>query len=252
MPSLPEQTELARQRSRLAALEEQLAERELEHATLQNQLRSFQRRYLASVGRLYAQLDEYEAQIAAILARLAPAASEQAQQAVRAREKAIESAKEAEGADAGAHLCHPDEELKALYRETAKQIHPDLATEKGDQERRTRLMSQVNEAYAAGDAARLRRILSEWHVSPEAIEGDGIASELIRTIRMVHQVEQRLAELETQLDQTRKSELFRFWTDVTSAEERGEDPLGDLRRSVLRDINAAKARLETMSSGALA
>lgn len=34
--------------------------------------------------------------------------------------------------------------------------------------------------------ARLRAILNEWDTSPEAVTGDGIGAELIRTIRKIH------------------------------------------------------------------
>jgi len=49
----------------------------------------------------------------------------------------------------------PSENLKKLYREVAKRVHPDLATEESERQRRHELMAEANRAYAEGDEARL-------------------------------------------------------------------------------------------------
>jgi DnaJ-class molecular chaperone len=53
----------------------------------------------------------------------------------------------------------PSDDLKRLYREIAKRIHPDLATDDAERAKRNQLMAEVNRAYADGDEARLRAIL---------------------------------------------------------------------------------------------
>gem|GEM_PF-2091162 len=58
--------------------------------------------------------------------------------------------------------------LKTLFRELARRVHPDLATNDGDRERRTRAMAEVNRAYKDSDEAQLRAILGEWEASPDA------------------------------------------------------------------------------------
>ncbi|MGQ9555648.1 MAG: exonuclease domain-containing protein [Anaerolineae bacterium] len=63
-----------------------------------------------------------------------------------------------------------DAELKALYREVAKLVHPDLATDQVERERRTRVMAEANAAYERGDVETLRRILREWKPRPEVVE----------------------------------------------------------------------------------
>jgi len=60
----PEERELSRKLRELAELEESLAGRELALATLEAELHVFQVQYLETVGRLYADLDEIEAEIA--------------------------------------------------------------------------------------------------------------------------------------------------------------------------------------------
>src|SRR4051794_35785146 len=60
----PEQLELEKKKAELAVLQLLLSQRELDLATLQNELRAFEVRYLRTVGKLYAQLDDLEAQLA--------------------------------------------------------------------------------------------------------------------------------------------------------------------------------------------
>ena len=57
-----------------------------------------------------------------------------------------------------------------MYREAAKRIHPDLATDPADRERRTRFMAEANRAYEAGDAEALQRILDEFQDGADAGE----------------------------------------------------------------------------------
>jgi hypothetical protein len=59
----PEDEELARKKANLADLEAQLAERELELASFLAELVHFEKRYLQTVGRRYAILDELESRI---------------------------------------------------------------------------------------------------------------------------------------------------------------------------------------------
>jgi hypothetical protein len=68
----PEERELAAKNDDLAALKIQLAQRELEFATLRGELRAFEQRYLRIVGVKFAEIDDLEAQIAEALKRRNP------------------------------------------------------------------------------------------------------------------------------------------------------------------------------------
>lgn len=63
----PEEKELARKLAELTVLESDLAQRELDLATLQAELHVFERRYLHIVGVRYAELDEINAKIDEIM-----------------------------------------------------------------------------------------------------------------------------------------------------------------------------------------
>ena len=109
-------------------------------------------------------------------------------------------------------------------------------------------MAEANKAYAEGDEAKLTAILDEWHSSPEAIEGEGIAAELVRTIRKTHQVQQRLVDIAATMTELRESALHRLREDVTAAEGRGRDLLAEMAEQLRTAIAVARTRLTRLSS----
>lgn len=65
-------------------------------------------------------------------------------------------------------------------------------------------MAEVNKAYQDGDEETLQRIFQEWESSPESIIGEGIGNELIRIIRKIAQIKERLTVIEEQIDALEK------------------------------------------------
>lgn len=246
----PEDEELARKKSELADFEAELAERELDLTTLEAELRAFERRYLRTVGIQYAELDEVEAQIAELAARANPDNNDAQQRSTRARYRAQESASATEGLPKSKQPdgFRPSTQLKDLYRRVAKTIHPDLATDQAERAMRTELMAEANRAYEDGDTARLLSILTNWEDSPEAVRGDGVGPELIRTIRKVAQVKARLSEIDSKSVQLKQSDLYRLIVRVREAEEQNRDLLHEMARNVQAQIDSARRRLSGIST----
>jgi hypothetical protein len=119
----PEERELENKKAELASLEVDLIQRELDLATLRAELASFDNEYLGTVGFLYAELDQIEAQIAEAEARRRPSDPGAQAEAARARTQAQESSQAANAIDE--LKSKPTESLKKLFREVAKLIHPD-------------------------------------------------------------------------------------------------------------------------------
>jgi peptidoglycan hydrolase CwlO-like protein len=117
----PKERELAKKQAELAVLEATLIQRELDLATLRAELSNFENPYLRTVGVLYAELDEIEAEIAEAQARLKPCDSEAQEQAARARAQARESFETARAV--AEPKPKPTESLKKLFWEVAK-THP--------------------------------------------------------------------------------------------------------------------------------
>src|SRR5262249_16519432 len=113
----PEERELAAKKAELGALESQLADRELEFATLRAELHAFEQRYIREVGVKFAEIDALEAHITEALSRLNPFDETARQRAENARATARESA----GATAAIERSTrpldftPSDVLKRLY-----------------------------------------------------------------------------------------------------------------------------------------
>jgi hypothetical protein len=237
----PEEEELLRKREELASVRAALAERELELADFRAQLKSFEGRYLRQVGVLYAELDDWEAKVAEIEASLKPS-STASQRAQETRKRAEETHEATHGEASKARDFQPSADLKSLFREAAKRIHPDFAKDEADRELRTRLMAQANEAYSQGDADALQRILDEFGNSPESVQGEGVGAELVRIIRQIHQAKKNIAAIEQELIKLRASEIAQLKQEVETAEKEGRDLLAELAASVQARIADEKKK----------
>jgi hypothetical protein len=241
----PEEEEILRKREELAAIRATLAERELELVDFKTQLAGFEGRYLRQVGVLYAELDEWNARLSELRARLNPSPATNAR-AEEAREQARQTYENAHGKASESCDFKPSPELRSLYREAAKRIHPDLAKDASDRERRNRFMAEANRAYAAGDAEALQRILDELHEGADAVEGEGIAAELIRIIRQISQVREHIAAIERELESLITSEIAQLKRDAEDAEQKGRDLLAELATSVQGRIKTAEGEYKIL------
>jgi hypothetical protein len=243
----PEEEELRRKQAELEDLQSELVELAL--ATLRSELIAFERRYLEVVGSRYAELDALEAQIAEAVARSRPADPSARQKAESARARAQESA-EALG-DAGrepsAPGFAPSEELKALYRQAAKELHPDLTTDEEERERRRKAMAELNRAYEESDEERVRQILAEWRSSPDNIRGDDTAAQLVRAIREIAQVHKRLEAIKAEIEELSQGELSCLMKQVQEAATAGRDLLAEIAEQVDARIEQARAQLKSLS-----
>ena len=159
-------------------LRDQLARLEQERADLIVELSEFELVYNARVGPPQAQLEaaqlhiaEYQLRIDQIRLRgkaLAPAQLEaeveyRLREQRRRSESAFATAEEAKSKPVPAPSIDPTLklDLKQLYRELAKSVHPDLAVDEVDRVKRSEKMTQVNASYAQQDLASLQQLLRE-------------------------------------------------------------------------------------------
>ena len=243
-PLKPEDQELARKLEEQAALEAELAERELRAASLRAELSAFERRYLHFVGSRYAELDECKAQMAEQLVREQPGNQRVRDMAREARARAGETKFAAgEKTSQEPRAFEPSRELKRLYREVAKRVHPDFTSDREDRVHRQELMAEANQAYERGDEARLARILADYECSPESVHGDGPGAELIRVIRRLSQVRGRGAEIEAEMQGLMGSQLYQLKLRVEEAERNGRNVLKEMVEQIETQIAVAKQRL---------
>jgi hypothetical protein len=247
----PEAEHLAQQEKLLEELTEQLTTREAEYAETGSAFARFRVEYIRRFAPLYAELDRIEADIARRIAADEGTSAAQAN-ADEATARAVESEKaldEADGTSADSVEFGPGAqkpELKALYRDAAKRIHPDLATDPAEKERRHTLMAALNAAYAAGDQDAIQRILDGETARPEAILGDDIGARLMRVIRKIAQVRGRFTELVELNRALRLDPLFVLFEECRPDWEAGRDPLAADETSLRERIAAARARLAAL------
>jgi hypothetical protein len=238
----PEEQELLRKREQLVNLHYRLAEVESDLATLNLRLAAFEDRYLSIVGRRYAELDGILAEIAAIRAEGLPPESYLHTEAQTAKERAQSSADAVGGLEEQPTRRPPDPNLKSLYREIARLVHPDLATDERDRERRERLMRDANLAYEAGDRDWLERILRECKYDAASVVGIGVGDDLVRVIRQIALVEERITEVERLLREARIGDRYLLMLEVERAEAEGRDLLEEMAEDVDRQIVVAEAQ----------
>lgn len=244
----PEERELDRKRAELVTLQAELSQRELDLITLQAEIRSFEGRYLRIVGTKYAELDEINARIAEAKAEADPKDTGTGKKAAKARRQAEETARQInEVADfPNKSKFKPTEELKKKFREIAKKIHPDLSDDDKDRTCRQKLMAEANVAYEAGDVRRLEQILREWENSPESVRGEGISAELIRVIRKIALIRERLEAIDTQISILKKSDSWKLKTKVEKAESEGRDLLAQMATKIEGHINVARTEFDRL------
>jgi hypothetical protein len=248
----PGAEELVRRKAQLQVLTRQLLEHERGLAAYRNELAAFETRYRRTLGSRYARLDELAERLDETQAvdpdplGNDPDPDDPADRypgqglpggqnwAWGEREPEKEPERRAPVSD----------EAKRLFRQLARLIHPDLASDAAERERRTNLMVAANEAYEQGDVAALERLLADWHASPEAVTGSGALAELERTIRRIAQVEAGMARIDEELTELEASAMGWLRRRVEKAAREGWDLLAHMVRELDRQIDEAQLELE--------
>ena len=224
-------------RARLTELEAGLTARAAEIARAEADLAAFRIRYTQEVGLLHEELDELDRAIAAAeLGQLS---------------KLVEGKTSGASAPPAGRPPEPphrftSDAVRRLFRDVAKTIHPDLASDEQTRDRRHFLMAEANRAYALGDEERLRRILEAWERSPEAVQGSDTEAMRLRLVRRIAEIEDQLNVYASELAAMHDSPLWKLKAMVDEASARGKDLVADMVRRLKRDIMAARNRLDAM------
>jgi curved DNA-binding protein CbpA len=128
----------------------------------------------------------------------------------------------------------------------AKRIHPDLTTDDEERARRTQLMAEVNRAYEEGNEARLEAILREWESSPEAVEGDSTGARLVRTIRKIAQVKDRLQAIQIEIQNLKETDLFELKSKFEAATIDGRDLFNEMAARIDEKIQMRNSHLHDL------
>jgi hypothetical protein len=219
-------------------LRDRLAELEVEHATLRAELTAFEADYLRQVGVVMVQVQELEARILALIAAQSGAHNDRAA-AAEAEERFRETttALRAIPVPAGPP---PTDDLKTLFRDAAKRMHPDLVREEAGRTHAEAFMKRLNSAYKTGDDEAIRNLVRQWETSPYAVPvNDKGASRALQVA---------VAEAQRRLDEARDSELARLMEQALQATLAGRDLLAELRQAAEAQLGAARARFAQLDT----
>lgn len=247
MATTPEQIELDKKLRVLDRLKDRLADREEAMADLRSAQERFEARYTMDVARLYAEHDEIEALIAEEEYKLVPDDEEIKKKAEELRRRAEESAaRAAEDAANALSDFTPTAESKKAYHDLARIIHPDLALDADEKEKRHLLMAELNAAYSTGDQAKLNQLVEDYRNSPDLVSGDTIGDEWVRAVRQIYQIMARIGALDAEQAEAEGTELYELRKKVESEMSEGRDLLAQMAARTSVHIRKSQRRLENL------
>jgi len=121
--------------------------------------------------------------------------------------------------------------IKQLYRQLARQYHPDLAQDEDDRERRTKIMSLINTAYKDGDIESLRTLDESSAEQKSEVFDSQIPLDMmvLRSLqRQFHDLAVIIRDLKEERHGLRYGHLMELKLEESIAKSRGEDLLDDL------------------------
>jgi hypothetical protein len=216
------------------SLRDRLAQVEEEHATLRSELAAFQSDYLRQVGVVDLQLQELQAKFLAIVAVRSGAVEDQT--AAEAAEHRFRETTTAMGAIPAPAGPPPSDDLKTLFRDAAKRMHPDLVDDDAGREHAEAFMKRLNQSYKKGDAEAIGNLVRQWETSPYASARPAMAGPAPALAAAVAQAEQRLAD-------ARDSDLARLMEQAFAASMSGRDLLAELRQDAEAALSRTRAQL---------
>ncbi len=246
-----DQEELKRKNNELNQLQQELAEKELSLSTLRREVTIFEQIYNQRVGQKFVELDGLKSDIFGIAAKLNPGSEKFQSQAKAAEEKARKSKEDfnfQKEINSPETPEPPSEELKKIFREAAKKIHPDLTTDIEERERRHALMTRLNQAYNLLDAEQLNTIVEEFEAGRKP-EGDlSLGQKLSHILKQIAQVRHRMNKIEIENERLQQSEMFRLSVYSKECESQGQDVLQDMADEVDEKIATLHLRIKNLAS----
>lgn len=135
--------------------------------------------------------------------------------------------------------------LKKLYRKLARQYHPDLAQNPDERERRTRIMSLINQAYQEEDFDSLEAL---EEATPQTARGPAAERLVIdssvpiivlmhrRLQRQYYDLTARLRDLKIRYSNLRNGSMMELKIEYSLAKARGEDLLDTMAKDLQREF----------------
>lgn len=138
-------------------------------------------------------------------------------------------------------------EMRQIYRRLARLYHPDLATSNAEQSHRTHQMMRINQAYAAGDLPRLRKLWQEQGLGVPSVEFPSPSSSPTQ-LSELDQLRQRLESLRQQVARLKNHPNIQLSLEIKMARQAGRDLLAEMARDLRRKIERKTAERDYLQS----
>ncbi len=247
----PSSEELINKSNELLDLEQALAERELELSTIKSEIRVFEKQYQQTVGVKHQELDEVRAQVMGLASQFYPRSDEFRNKAKSARDQAKKSAGDYQGVEDDSkweQKFMPSEELKKLFRDVAKKIHPDLAGDEKEQERCHLLMAKLNQAYQCMDEEAIQSVLLDWESGKPGKEDLPVGAQLVRLLRKLSRGKKRMQKILQDQEELELSEMYILMLKSEGLKAIGLDLLEELAGKIEEKILKSKSRIRDLAS----
>lgn len=241
----PEEIELEHKYQKLATSKSELKKYENDYNNLKSEIRMFEQVYEDILGSRIEALEDLEWQLQGLLGndQAHRSESESGPEPVYSHFQHITDLLDD---DNNSSSDTADLSLKSLYRGVAKAVHPDLASDESDRQRRQELMALANEAYQTGNRQVLSDLLNEWEQTPVFNTDLDIAMELIRVIRQISLVEQNIHAMIRQIEELKQADIYIFKLRVDESLAEGIDLLAEMSARVDMDIARVRWRLKVL------
>lgn len=236
--------------SAVATAEHALIEFEIAVETFRVEVDNFARLHHQRLGPMYTRLDELDALIAeAVAARTGDPDDIRRAEEARSVVQPMPDVDELFGRPSAPpeadpepepeppRRVRPSKEAQRLYRELARQAHPDLAQDPAEQERRGAFIARVNEAYAQGDEEQLVALANEWAagpVEPHPLHGIEV---LYARLEWLAARQEALTALRTELEESAIGAMLRMAPDDPDA------LLNDIAEQLLTQVTEREKQL---------
>jgi hypothetical protein len=248
----------------VSAAREHLAQLEQEHADLAMDLRNFELLYQARVGLLEAQFEaaqlhiaEYKLRIELLRYRgkaLAPSQLEaEVEYRLRDQRRHAESieteARTAQNKWAAIAYDQPDPaanlDLKQLYRELAKRLHPDLAQDPAERTSRSQRMAQVNELYAKQQIDVLRQILRDVTLDQARVHEND--EQRLRRLKYERtQLADSIRRVKSEIAEMERGMLLQLKIEYALQKARGRNVLDEVADRMRAQVQSAQDELTNL------
>jgi len=103
-------------------------------------------------------------------------------------------------------------------------------------------MRDVNAVYAVGDEDALRRIVMDSEYRPEAVEGSGTAADLVRVLRRLRQIRNRLSVVELEIAYLSRSDMGQLKAKAETAAREGRELLAVMALHIQSQLDELRRR----------